>query len=142
MIREATELFLDEFARWLKEVPEKKPEEEIVEKLCDGVDHLFHTPPERIGKMIPNGTRERQEARLPYPGAGGAGATVCFRHKKRWRAFYINSEKQGILLCTKLESKEYTSCIASLRRFIRFHRWNRNVRHAILCITNRADRPN
>ena len=53
MIREATELFLDEFARWLKEVPEKKPEEEIVEKLCDGMDHLFHTPPERIGKMIP-----------------------------------------------------------------------------------------
>ena len=43
MIREATELFLDEFARWLKEVPEKKPEEEIVEKLSDGVDHLFQT---------------------------------------------------------------------------------------------------
>jgi len=46
-------MFMDEFARWIVEASEQRTEEEVIEKLCDGMDHLFRTPCDRIGEAIP-----------------------------------------------------------------------------------------
>ncbi len=46
-------MFMDEFARWIAEASEQRTEEEVIEKLCDGMDHLFRTPCDRIGEAIP-----------------------------------------------------------------------------------------
>lgn len=46
-------MFMDEFARWIVEASEQRTEEEVIEKLCDGMDHLFRTPHDRIGEAIP-----------------------------------------------------------------------------------------